>query len=288
MTTNPFYQDSGNPPAQTRGTSAQIRAEFVNLQYGFDLVYGQTGTALPASIATKGAITGQTWAGSHDFSGASSVLVPTPTLVNQAVTKAYADGLSFATVLPAQAGNAGKVVTTNGTAASWTVNNPLSTVNAVITANTTLSTSFLYVPVAMATIGQSVTLPAANTLPLGGPQYIIRNTGILAFNVRDNTGVLIASVPVRGEILVMLSANGTSAGTWAIGNASEFGFLNTLSIGTAAVVESVADTGYNFSCAALSSSSFLLVYNGASGYSRVCVCTLSGSTITPGTPVTIE
>ena len=38
----------------------------------------------------------------------------------EAVRKDYADALSFAAALPAQAGNAGKVPTTDGTAASWT------------------------------------------------------------------------------------------------------------------------------------------------------------------------
>lgn len=37
----------------------------------------------------------------------------------EAVRKDYADGLAFATALPAQTGNAGKFVTTDGTTASW-------------------------------------------------------------------------------------------------------------------------------------------------------------------------
>lgn len=43
----------------------------------------------------------------------------TPTAADDLVTKSYADNLSFTTALPAQAGNARKVVRTDGAVASW-------------------------------------------------------------------------------------------------------------------------------------------------------------------------
>lgn len=43
----------------------------------------------------------------------------TPVAGTDAATKAYADALSFATALPAQAGNAGNDLATDGTTASW-------------------------------------------------------------------------------------------------------------------------------------------------------------------------
>ena len=45
----------------------------------------------------------------------------TPTATTDAATKSYADGLSFAAALPAQAGSAGLEITTDGTTASWGV-----------------------------------------------------------------------------------------------------------------------------------------------------------------------
>lgn len=45
--------------------------------------------------------------------------LPAPAAPDDAVTKSYADGLSFAAALPAQAGNAGKEIITDGTTASW-------------------------------------------------------------------------------------------------------------------------------------------------------------------------
>lgn len=50
--------------------------------------------------------------------------VPPPSDPGDAVNKAYADGLSFASVLPAQTGNAGKEITTNGVSAQWGVTTP--------------------------------------------------------------------------------------------------------------------------------------------------------------------
>jgi hypothetical protein len=45
--------------------------------------------------------------------------LPAPVAPGDAVTKSYADGLSFAAALPAQAGNAGKEIITDGATASW-------------------------------------------------------------------------------------------------------------------------------------------------------------------------
>lgn len=57
-----------------------------------------------------------------DFGGARIANVGAPTISSDAVTKQYADNLAFtanAGVLPGQGGNAGKVLTTNGTVAGW-------------------------------------------------------------------------------------------------------------------------------------------------------------------------
>ena len=49
----------------------------------------------------------------------------------EAVRKDYADGLVFAAVLPAQSGNAGKYITTDGTTASWQVPPAIATFNQI-------------------------------------------------------------------------------------------------------------------------------------------------------------
>lgn len=79
-------------------------------------------SGIQGQINAKGAIAGQAWTGSQDFTG-SSITVPTLSPGangNGAASVDYANALSFAAALPGQTGNAGKFVTTNGTAASWT------------------------------------------------------------------------------------------------------------------------------------------------------------------------
>lgn len=62
-------------------------------------------------------VAGKADAASPTFTGV--VTVPTPSNATDAASKGYCDGLAFATALPAQAGNAGKFVTTDGVTASW-------------------------------------------------------------------------------------------------------------------------------------------------------------------------
>ena len=64
--------------------------------------------------------------------------------------------------------------------------------------------------------GQSVTLPDATTLSIGGPTFIISNAGTRPFGVRANGGAMLTAVPAGGTAELSLAANGTAAGTWAI------------------------------------------------------------------------
>ncbi|MGZ5053312.1 MAG: hypothetical protein ACXWAT_00055 [Methylobacter sp.] len=151
--------------------------------------------------------------------GASGLNVTTQALGNSstlAASTAFVAATAFSSALPAQTGNAGKFVTTNGITASWSYAG-ISTVNSTITTSATLSGTYLYVPVAMTALGQSVTLPAANTLSTGGPQYIIDNTkGGYPVGIRDNTGTLIMAVAAGGEAFVALKDNSTPAGVWSV------------------------------------------------------------------------
>ena len=72
-------------------------------------------------INTKGAIAGQTWTGSHDYTSAT-ITVPTQLSTDnssKAASTAFVNSVAFNTALPAQTGNSGKYLTTDGTNASW-------------------------------------------------------------------------------------------------------------------------------------------------------------------------
>lgn len=71
--------------------------------------------ALQASRALKA---GDNYSGTHNFIGAR-VRVGAPDGVDDVVPRGYADALSFASALPAQAGNDGKVIRTQAGNAAW-------------------------------------------------------------------------------------------------------------------------------------------------------------------------
>ena len=77
-------------------------------------------TQLNTLTSAKAAKAGDTYTGTHDFTGAA-MTVATPSVAANPATKAYADGLAFATALPLQTGNRGKEIITNGTTASWSL-----------------------------------------------------------------------------------------------------------------------------------------------------------------------
>ena len=113
------YTPTGRPIDQNRGLAKRIRDEFALIATAIaSKVESATVTALAAVVALKGAIAGQVWAGTHDFTGATTK-VATPTAASEAATKDYADQLAYGSALPAQTGNAGKVPRTDGSDTAW-------------------------------------------------------------------------------------------------------------------------------------------------------------------------
>lgn len=79
-------------------------------------------------FTAKASKAGDTYTGSHDFTGAN-ITVPTATAGDSSTkpaSTAFVASVAFAATLPGQSGNAGKVVTTNGSSASWSA---IKTVN---------------------------------------------------------------------------------------------------------------------------------------------------------------
>lgn len=98
------------------GTAA-MTASHTELNY----MVGVT-SAVQTQLNAKGAIAGQAWTGTHNFTGAT-VTVPTASPGDnstKAASTAFATALAFSAALPSQTGNAGKVITTDGSNASWT------------------------------------------------------------------------------------------------------------------------------------------------------------------------
>lgn len=113
------YTPTGRPIDQNRGLAKRIRDEFALIATSIATKAESSAlTAINAALALKGAIAGQVWTGTHDFTGATTK-VATPATATEAATKDYADQLAFGTALPDQTGNAGKVPRTDGSATAW-------------------------------------------------------------------------------------------------------------------------------------------------------------------------
>lgn len=94
-----------------------------------------------------------------DFAGSRLTNIGTPTAATDAVTKAYADALAMATFsgsIPAQGGNAGKFLQTNGTVPAWQFAVPVWT---AVSSNIALAAGVLYEVDSSA--ARALTLPAS-------------------------------------------------------------------------------------------------------------------------------
>ncbi len=198
------YTPTGNPIAQTRGTSALIRNEFA-------LVQSAVNSKLDASNPS---LTDGT-ANTQPFGDASTKIANT----------AFVAATAFSSALPAQTGNNGKFVTTDGTAASWaalptqigiggqTTTAPITLTAASVAAQSLSSTS----------LGAAVTLPDATTLTKGVPVFSLYNSGCYTLLIKDSAGTLIGFIEPLAYAQCSLTDNATAPGAWVLLGASLFG-----------------------------------------------------------------
>jgi hypothetical protein len=143
-------------------------------------------TQINALATAKSDKSGSTYTGTHDFSGATlQALTPTAgDATTKVATTAFVASTAFAGVLPGQTGNAGRFVTTSGTAASW---GSVAGVTTLISTNTAAQNGYLYVLTASLTL----TLPAS---PSAGDWVAVVNrsntaTPVIARNAQNIMGL---------------------------------------------------------------------------------------------------
>jgi hypothetical protein len=137
------------------GTSAPVNATPAELNYSVG-VTSAIQTQLNTLTAQKAAKAGDTYTGTHDFTGATlTAATQAPSdATNKVATMAALAAASFSSALPGQAGNERKWIKTNGTDASWQY---LSLDTETITANTVAEPGKFYV---IATADITLTIPA--------------------------------------------------------------------------------------------------------------------------------
>lgn len=165
---------------------------------------GGVTSGIQTQLNAKGAITGQAWTGTHDFTGAT-ITVPTATAgdsSNKPASTAFAAALAFSSALPGQAGNARKFTKSDGTTAGWAY--PELEIQPIST-NTTAVPGKHYIFEAACTL----TLPTswadgdaiaftnytgagfANAIDFGTTKLQNRLPGVMDLNTADDTGKFI-------------------------------------------------------------------------------------------------
>jgi hypothetical protein len=157
--------------------------------------------------------------------------------------------------------------------------------------------------VAMTAYDKKVILPDATTITtLGGPRFVINNNGYIAFDVAVSTGGRLFGVGGGQSVEISLSSNSNATQGWVvtpigqvIGNSQGSGFTSgtTLLSYIPADINSTnsfsTNTFTSMACVALSTTSVMAVWIAPStGYPTACVGTISGTTISWGTPAVVN
>ena len=150
--------------------------------------------------------------------------------------------------------------------------------------------------VAMTALGLSVILPDATTYTsgaLGGPIFVISNTGSNSFDIKNSTGYSVSSLSIGQACIISLSGNTTQNGWIACLLSNATNTTTNIARGPATNVTTTVPTwssaNQNMQVVALSSTLLLTVWlNSTTGYSYAAAGTISGTTITWGTPTAIS
>jgi hypothetical protein len=198
------------------GVTSAIQTQFTNI----------TGTLIPA----KGAIAGQTWTGTHDYTAANlTVATQAPgNNTNYAASTAFVIAQAFSSALPSQTGNAGKFITTDGTTASW-ASVSIGIVYSARTSNTILGTTdaLKLIDVTSGTFTQ--TLTAAATLGSGWWLYY-RNSGTGVVTIDPNGSELIDGVTsgtINPGMTILIQCTGTAFNVVRVGGNAKIEVLTS-------------------------------------------------------------
>jgi hypothetical protein len=138
--------------------------------------------------------------------------------------------------------------------------------------------------ISMTTFGKRVILPDATTITtLGGPLFIITNTGLYPFTLCTTDGFSLASLGAGSGVTVSLSSSASANSNWIVNEAPQTVSMSAIS--PSAIVPTLTSA---IDVQALSSTSVLICYctgSGSVSFNAV-VATISGSTVTYGTPWT--
>ena len=145
---------------------------------------------------------------------------------------------------------------------------------------TLTAASYRVQAVAMTAADKSVNLPSATTLATGGEVFVVKNTGALAFCVRDAAGTLLAVLEPGKTVSLSLSNASTAAGVWVASGSD--GITDAMYQAVATAVNAVAAT--SLAVTALSATQAIAVWGTAAG-GYACTLNLTGNSISLGATI---
>lgn len=167
--------------------------------------------------------------------------------------------------------------------------NTTSAVDITLTATSTQVQNVI-----MTAANKYVILPDATTMQKGAVAFVITNSGNFGFGVKNSAGGILRDPPgvfgngvqPNSTFYCLLIDNATAAGVWYIQN--YIPAANVASWGAPNVSSIVSDSGSGiFDCCTLSATQVLIAYKSAATTASLVIATISGTSVTFGTPVTV-
>lgn len=171
-----------------------------------------------------------------------------------------------------------------------TINN-LGGSNEITASTNTLLSSAQLQQITATQVGLIFTIPNATTLLTGGPTYVIRNAGTVAFQVATSTNAqLFPTVQPNETLLLWLVNNSTADGVWAHNKLINT-YTPSISNGspTATTVAPSVLSKKHVVVSLTPSSALLIYYDGSTNIQVIAkLLTVSGTTLSVGPPTILE
>lgn len=226
------------------------------------------------------------WTLNINANGKRLFSLATPTAPADAATKQYVDDTAWtanAGNLPAQSGQNGKFLRTNGTVASWQIAGLVGASQPTADAAPADASTAVYWFTGSAD-GLVVTLPSATGLSLG-VNYVVGNDSGFLGGVLYQTGELLTTVRHgMGAVLTLLD-NSTSAGKWRVleFDAALLTGLTALEGPPSTITSYTGNSGNTRAdICQMATDAFVLAYRGSTNGLKLRAFTVSGRTITIG------
>lgn len=133
----------------------------------------------------------------------------------------------------------------------------------------------------------TLNLPDATLLQIGADTFSLVNSSQFNIKINDNSGRLLVILFAYGSADLHLVDNNTVAGTWVCGNLKKTNNMINISIGTANALPNTVASGTVYKIIGYDSSTIVVFYTNASNIFSAVAGSISGETITWGTPITV-